>query len=70
LAQRKAVVLLYFPEHIDEAATRRLAPTVLGQEGIAKWQNGGSAARSVIPEGYYGNPALIEPGKAAALVES
>jgi creatinine amidohydrolase len=65
-----SMMMKYYPELLDEEATRRLAPTVLGERDAVKWQSGWSEAREVIPEGYYGNPALLEPLRAEALVES
>ena len=65
-----SMMMKYYPEFIDEEATRHLAPTVLHGHDVMKWQSGWSEAREVIPEGYYGNPALIEPLRAEALVES
>jgi creatinine amidohydrolase len=65
-----SIMLRYYPDLLDAEATRRLAPTALGPREAGMWQSGWSESRQVIPEGYYGNPGLLEPLKAEALVEA
>ena len=60
----------YYPEFIDEAETRKLKPTSLSTHDVKKWSSGWSECREAIPDGYYGNPALIEPGRVEELIEA
>jgi creatinine amidohydrolase len=59
----------YFPNLIDLETTQKLAPTSLNAQDILKWQSGWAESREVIPEGYFGNPALIEMDKMEALLD-
>jgi creatinine amidohydrolase len=59
----------YYPELIDLETIQKLPPTSLDAQGLQKWQSGWSESRAVIPEGYFGNPALIEMDRMEALLD-
>lgn len=59
----------YYPDLIDIEINQKLLPTSLSKHDMMKWQSGWSESREIIPEGYFGNPALIEMEKAEALLD-
>jgi len=59
----------YYPELIDIDGIQKLSPTSLDAQGLQKWQSGWSESRAVIPDGYFGNPAMIEVNRMEELLE-
>ncbi|MGD0779228.1 MAG: creatininase family protein [Dehalococcoidales bacterium] len=52
------VMLKYFPEHVRTALAKKLPPTKLTFDDLAKGLGKSHAAtRKLIPDGYFGNPA-------------
>lgn len=56
-----AAIARFHPHLVDFDALRDLAPTQLGPEDLARWREGGEAARQVTPDGYFGAPNPIDP---------
>lgn len=63
-------LMRYYPEMLDLESNRQLKPTEFSAQDVQKWRSGWSESREAIPDGYYGNPALLEPERAEAMVES
>ncbi|HEX3048266.1 MAG TPA: creatininase family protein [Bacillota bacterium] len=47
----------YFPELVNLEIVGTLRPTNVGDEELSTWIEGGSNARMITPEGYFGDPA-------------
>jgi creatinine amidohydrolase len=58
----------YFPEQVDIERARELKPTVFRPEDWSRWASGWSDARGVVPDGYNGDPASINPELAEAWI--
>lgn len=65
-----AVMMRYFPEGIDEEYTRQLKPTELTWEDLKGLGRSDEETRKLIPDGYFGNPAVYDTVVAEAYVEA
>ncbi len=71
----------YLPQLVNSDVLRALKPTNLTFDDLLVWRNGGTNARKVTPQGYFGDPATASPergrkemeaygGRAAGVIEA
>lgn len=56
-----AAMARYYPALVDFDVLPELIPTQLGEADLIRWRKGGSEAKAVTPDGYFGAPAPIDP---------
>jgi creatinine amidohydrolase len=64
-----SVISKYFPKHVNEKIASTLKATDLTKKDLITWNKGGSYTRSIIPEGYFGNPADFSKDKGELIIE-
>jgi creatinine amidohydrolase len=60
----------YYPNSVDIETAKKLQSTDLGLEDLMVWRHGGSDARNMTPQGYFGDPASFEKANAEEIVEN
>jgi creatinine amidohydrolase len=71
----------YLPELVNEEVWKTLKPTDLSLDDFLVWVKGGTEARKVTPQGYFGDPTTASPergreemeaygGRAAGVIEA
>lgn len=56
-----AAMARFHPELVRFDVLAGLEPTRLGPDDLARWREGGEAAREVTPDGYFGAPNPVDP---------
>ena len=56
-----AAMVRYHPETVDFDALEHLPPTTLTRDDLPAWRQGGPAATSLTPGGYFGAPNPVDP---------
>jgi creatinine amidohydrolase len=59
----------YFPDSVDIEMAKTLKSTDLGFDDLMVWRHGGSDARNMTPQGYFGDPAGFDKADAEKIVE-
>ena len=60
----------YLPELIRLDVLKELKPTRLTLEDLEIWRHGGAEARSITPQGYFGDPTRASPEKGREEIEA
>jgi len=60
----------YLPELVNEQVWKTLKPTDLSLDDFLVWVKGGTEARKVTPQGYFGDPTAASPEKGRDEMES
>lgn len=60
----------YLPELVNLDVLKELKPTNLLLEDLKVWRKGGSEARKLTPQGYFGDPGAANPEKGKELMET
>jgi creatinine amidohydrolase len=60
----------YLPELVNEEVLRTLKPTNLTFKDLLVWTKGGTEARKVTPQGYFGDPAAASPERGRKEMET
>jgi len=60
----------YLPELVNEEVWRTLKPTNLNLDDLLVWVKGGTEARKVTPQGYFGDPTTASPERGREEMES
>jgi len=60
----------YLPELVNEEAWKTLKPTDLSLDDLRVWVKGGTEAREVTPQGYFGDPTTASPERGREEMES
>ncbi len=60
----------YLPELVNEEVLKTLKPTDLKLDDFLIWVKGGSEARKVTPQGYFGNPTTASPERGREEMEA
>jgi creatinine amidohydrolase len=60
----------YLPDLVNFEVLKTLKPTDLTLKDLQVWGRGGSEARRVTPQGYFGDPAGADPARGKAEIEA
>jgi creatinine amidohydrolase len=60
----------YLPELVNEEVWKTLKPTDLSFDDFLVWVRGGTEARKVTPQGYFGDPTTASPEKGREEMEA
>jgi len=60
----------YLPELVNEEVLKTLKPTDLSLDDLLVWVKGGTEARKVTPQGYFGDPTTASPENGREEMES
>jgi creatinine amidohydrolase len=60
----------YLPELVNEEVWKTLKPTDLSFDDFLVWVKGGTEARKVTPQGYFGDPTTASPERGREEMES
>jgi creatinine amidohydrolase len=60
----------YLPELVNEEVWKTLKPTDLSLDDFLIWVRGGTEARKVTPQGYFGDPTTASPDRGREEMES
>ena len=60
----------YLPELVNEEVWKTLKPTDLSLDDFLVWVKGGTEARKVTPQGYFGDPTTASPGRGREEMEA
>jgi creatinine amidohydrolase len=60
----------YLPELVNEEVWKTLKPTDLSFDDFLVWVRGGTEARKVTPQGYFGDPTTASPERGREEMES
>jgi creatinine amidohydrolase len=60
----------YLPELVNEEVWKTLKPTNLKLDDFLVWVKGGSEARKVTPQGYFGDPTTASPERGREEMEA
>ncbi len=60
----------YLPDLVNYEVLRTLKPTNLTLKDLEVWSRGGSEARRVTPQGYFGDPAAADPERGRIEIET
>lgn len=60
----------YLPELVNLEVLKELKPTNLTLKDLKVWRKGGSEARKLTPQGYFGDPGGANPEKGKELMET
>ena len=60
----------YLPDLVNLEVLKTLKPTNLTLKDLEVWGRGGSDARKVTPQGYFGNPAAADPARGRTEIET
>ena len=64
-----SIILNYYPDHVNQKIAETLKPTNLTKKDIIIWNRGWSDTRTLIPEGYFGNPNDFSKENGKAIIE-
>jgi creatinine amidohydrolase len=64
-----SLIQRYYPEYVNVEKAQALRPTTFEPEDWKKWASGWTDARSVVPQGYNGDPAVLKPELAEAFLD-
>jgi len=64
-----SIISNFFPEHVNEELASRLEPTNLTKEDLNIWNKGWFDTKTLIPEGYFGNPKDFSKEKGRVIIE-
>jgi creatinine amidohydrolase len=59
----------YLPELVNEEVWKTLKPTDLSLDDLLVWVKGGTEARKVTPQGYFGDPTTASPERGRKAME-
>jgi creatinine amidohydrolase len=59
----------YLPELVNEEVWKTLKPTDLSLDDLLVWVKGGTEARKVMPQGYFGDPTTASPERGRKAME-
>jgi creatinine amidohydrolase len=60
----------YLPDLVNFEVWKTLKPTNLTLKDLEVWSKGGSEARKVTPQGYFGDPAAADPERGKSEIEA
>ena len=60
----------YLPDLVNLEVLKTLKPTNLTLKDLEVWGRGGSDARKVTPQGYFGDPAAADPARGKSEIEA
>jgi creatinine amidohydrolase len=60
----------YLPELVNQEVLKTLKPTDLSLDDLLVWVKGGTEARKITPEGYFGDPATASPERGKEEMEA
>jgi creatinine amidohydrolase len=60
----------YLPDLVNYEVLKTLKPTNLTLKDLEVWSRGGSEARRVTPQGYFGDPAAADPERGRIEIET